>query len=170
MSPIDIVFILFAVFGFYKGFKNGILIEVTTLMALILGFYGAQHLCSFTAKFLNETLQWNPAQGYQISLVISFVLIVVAVYLLGKMLTKVASMILLGGVNKILGGLFGVLKISVIFGVLLAYGQTYFDLLSWLPESSIESSLGIKPLESLGNFLLEEVFISENLNKIKAAF
>jgi membrane protein required for colicin V production len=48
MSSFDIVLLVLGAFGFYKGFKNGILIEITTLLALILGFYGAQHLASYT--------------------------------------------------------------------------------------------------------------------------
>ena len=107
MSSFDIGLLVLGAFGFYKGFKNGILIELTTLLALILGFYGAQHLSSFTARILNEQFHWNPENLYLTAMGLTFVSIVVGVYLLGKALTKVASMILLGGINKILGGVFG---------------------------------------------------------------
>ena len=170
MSPIDVVLIILCGLGFYRGFKNGILIEITTLAALLLGFYGAQHLAAFTARFLNERLAWEPEQMYLISLIISFIMIVLVVYLLGKALTKMAAMILLGGVNKILGGFFGILKVLIILSVILAYGNEYYDLVTHLPQEFHENSRGLRSLETFGNFLIQKVFISENLNKIKSLF
>ena len=170
MSSFDIGLLVIGAFGFYKGFKNGILIELTTLLALILGFYGAQHLSSFTARILNEQFHWNPENLYLTAMGLTFVSIVVGVYLLGKALTKVASMILLGGINKILGGVFGVIKMGVIMSVLIIYGQQYFNFLESLPESVFENSVAKKPLEDFGRFLVQEVFVSENLNTIKNLF
>ena len=170
MSSLDIGLLVLGAFGFYKGFKNGILIELTTLLALILGFYGAQHLASYTARILNEQFHWNPENLYLIAIGLTFVCIVVGVYLLGKALTKVASMILLGGINKILGGFFGILKIGVIISVLIAYGQQYFNVLEMLPLAVFENSVAIAPLEDFGRFLVQEVFVSENLNTIKRLF
>jgi uncharacterized membrane protein required for colicin V production len=79
-------------------------------------------------------------------------------------------MILLGGVNKILGGFFGILKVLIILSVILAYGNEYYDLVTHLPLEFHENSRGLGPLETFGNFLIQEVFISENLNKIKSLF
>ena len=170
MSSFDIVLLVLGAFGFYKGFKNGILIEITTLLALILGFYGAQHLASYTARILHEQFHWNPENLYLIAMGLTFVCIVIGVYLLGKALTKVASMILLGGINKILGGFFGILKMGVIISVLIAYGQQYFNFLEMLPTAVFENSVAKAPLEEFGSFLVQEVFVSENLNTIKNLF
>jgi uncharacterized membrane protein required for colicin V production len=79
-------------------------------------------------------------------------------------------MILLGGINKILGGFFGILKIGVIISVLIAYGQQYFNVLEMLPSAVFENSVAIVPLEDFGRFLVQEVFVSENLNTIKRLF
>jgi len=170
MSSLDIGLMVLGAFGFYKGFKNGILIELTTLLALILGFYGAQHLASYTARILHEQFHWNPENLYLIAMGLTFICIVIGVYLLGKALTKVVSMILLGGINKILGGFFGILKIGVIISVLIAYGQQYFNVLEMLPSAVFENSVSIAPLEDFGRFLVQEVFVSENLNTIKRLF
>ncbi|MDB4767920.1 CvpA family protein [Flavobacteriaceae bacterium] len=170
MSSFDIGLLVLGAFGFYKGYKNGILIELTTLLALILGFYGAQHLASYTARMLHEQFHWNPENLYLIAMGLTFICIVIGVYLLGKALTKVVSMILLGGINKILGGFFGILKIGVIISVLIAYGQQYFNVLEMLPSAVFENSVAIAHLEDFGRFLVQEVFVSENLNTIKRLF
>lgn len=170
MSTFDIALLVLFAFGFYKGFKNGILIEITSLVALLLGFYGAQHLAAFTARILHDQFQWNPENLYLIAMGLSFVAIVIAVYLFGKALTKIASMILLGGINKILGGLFGGIKIVLILCLVLTYGQSYFNLLDWLPESIFEESIAKEPILNIGYYLIEEVFISDNLSRIKALF
>lgn len=168
MNALDITLLILCAFGFYKGFKNGILIEITTLIALVLGFYGAQHFASFTAFFLKDTLDWHPQNMYLISIIFTFILIVVGVYMLGKVLTQVASMVLLGGINKILGGVFGGIKVIVLLSMLIAYGEEYFNLLVWIPLETLEGSYGITPLKNLGTFLSQEIFISENLTKLKA--
>ena len=52
MNTIDIIIGLILIFGTVKGFLRGLFIEVTTLVGLVLGIYGAIHFSYFLGDFL----------------------------------------------------------------------------------------------------------------------
>ncbi len=55
MSVLDIVFIIPIVWLAYSGFKNGLIIELSTFFALLLGIYVSLLFSDITAEFLKNT-------------------------------------------------------------------------------------------------------------------
>ena len=43
MGILDIVLGLLLIYGLYKGLKNGLFVEIASIIALIAGLYGAIH-------------------------------------------------------------------------------------------------------------------------------
>src|SRR3954468_13526076 len=87
MSFLDIVLGSLLVFGFYKGFKNGIFIEVASLISLILGIYIAIKFSILTAEIISGFLHWNPKTIQITAFILTFILVVFGVYLFAKFLT-----------------------------------------------------------------------------------
>ncbi|OYT17323.1 MAG: colicin V production protein [Bacteroidetes bacterium 4572_77] len=114
MGILDIIFIIPVVWLAYNGFKKGIIIEISTFVALLLGIYVSLYFSDITAEFLKEVLELKTKYLSIISFVVTFVLVIIAVNLLGKALSKLIDMAALGFINKSAGGVFGVLK-AVIF-------------------------------------------------------
>ncbi len=114
MSVLDIFFIIPMVWLAYNGFKNGLIIELTTFLALLLGVYVSLYFSDITAEFLRNTFDLKTKYLSLISFVVTFVLVVIAVNLVGKLVSKVVDMAALGFLNKSAGGLFGILK-AVLF-------------------------------------------------------
>ena len=52
MSFIDIVLGLLLIYGLFKGIKNGLLVEIASIIALIGGLYGAIHFSYITGDYL----------------------------------------------------------------------------------------------------------------------
>ncbi len=52
MNYIDLIIAIPLVWGVFVGFKNGLIIEVASLAALLLGIFGAIHFSDLTANFL----------------------------------------------------------------------------------------------------------------------
>ena len=48
MNYFDYLLLLPLVYGLYRGFTKGLIIELASLVALIAGVYGAMYLSSFT--------------------------------------------------------------------------------------------------------------------------
>ena len=119
MNYIDIVILLFLLYGAFRGFSKGLIIEVATLAGLILGVFIAIRYSPFTEGILKDFLNITSRYLSYIALAVTFLLVVIVVYLLGKMLTRLVNIISLGLVNKLLGTLLGIAKYFIMVCVLL---------------------------------------------------
>ena len=59
MSFLDIIIGILLVWGLYKGLKNGLFVELASLIALIAGIYGAIHFSYITGDYLAEQFDWS---------------------------------------------------------------------------------------------------------------
>lgn len=116
---LDICILLPVLWGMFKGFKRGLIIELCTLMALVLGVYGAATFGDMGSDYLRETFNTDPRVSGVLGFALLFIIIVVLVFVFGKVLESVIKMVALGLVNKLFGLLFGGLKFSLIASGLL---------------------------------------------------
>lgn len=121
MSFLDIIIGILLVWGLYKGLKNGLFVELASLIALIAGIYGAIHFSYITGDYLAERFDWSDQYLKIAAFLITFFAIIIVVNLAGKFLTKIADFAMLGLLNKIAGGIFGALKVAVILGAFLIF-------------------------------------------------
>ena len=120
MSFIDIVFAVLLGFAVYKGLKNGLFVEVASFVALILGIYLAIKFSNLVgAIFTGIVPSWNPKYIEITAFIITFLLVVIAIHLSAKILTKLVDFAFLGWINKLAGVLFSVLKTILALSVLL---------------------------------------------------
>lgn len=119
LNYFDILIFIIVVFAAFRGFRKGLIIEVASLLALLLGIYGAIHLSDFVASFLGENWQIDSNYLPMLSFVVTFFIIIFAVFLLGKMLEGFINLIALGLVNKLLGLLFGLVKATLIMSIIV---------------------------------------------------
>ena len=117
MNYLDIILAIPLLWALYKGFSKGLIIEVASLIAIVLGVYGAIHFSYFITNALHLTSSYSPL----ISFAITFLIIVIVVYLLAKMLEKSVDLLALGFLNKLAGAIFALLKIAFIVSVLLMF-------------------------------------------------
>lgn len=110
MSTIDIILAVFLLYFAYKGYTNGLIISITTLIGLILGLYAASHFSEFTANWLQKDMGLESGNIKLIAYLVTFVIVVVLIFLLGKFMTGVVKTVGLGIVNRIAGALFGICK------------------------------------------------------------
>lgn len=119
MAVIDIVLGVLLLFGLVRGLMKGLFVEIASLLALILGIYGAIHFSNYAAEFLSNQFDWDEQYINIIAFAITFVIIVLAISLAGKALTKLANFAALGWINKLFGALFGLVKMGLICSVIL---------------------------------------------------
>ena len=145
MNYIDIVILLFLLYGAFRGFSKGLIIEVATLAGLILGVFIAIRYSPFTEGILKDFLNITSRYLSYIALAVTFLLVVIAVYLLGKMLTRLVDIISLGLVNKLLGTLLGIAKYFIMVCVLLMIVDALNDKFHFISEETRENSLLFYP-------------------------
>src|SRR5690606_14004559 len=106
MSVLYIVLIVLIFFGLVRGLMNGLFVEIVSVVAFIAGVYGAIHFSHYAATFIGENSEWTEYTIQIVAFASTFLIIVLAITLAGKALTKLASFPALGIVNKLLGALF----------------------------------------------------------------
>ena len=149
MNVIDIVLLVFILLGLVRGFMKGLFVEIASLLALILGVYGAIHFSNYAAGFLETKTDWSEKTIAITAFAITFVAIVFLITLAGKALTKIADFAALGILNKLLGGVFGGLKTALILSVILTIFDKMNRNLPFVDEQTIEDSMLYKPVNEL---------------------
>ncbi len=131
MEVIDIVLALPLIFGFYQGFKKGLLMEIVSILALILAIIGGFKLIDQALIVLIDVFgKPHPAFPF-LAFILVFIGIVLGVNVLGKALKGLIGLTILGSVDKFVGGLVGVLKwafaISLVLWLINAFAPEFFD-------------------------------------------
>lgn len=146
MNYIDIILIVPLLWAAYRGFTKGLIIEVASLAALILGIWGAIKFSWFTSELLVEKFEMTTQYLHLISFSITFVAIVIAVHLLARVLDKLAKLVALGLVVRVTGAIFGVIKIAFVLSIILVIINTADRSKGFLPTKEVEGSLLYKPI------------------------
>ena len=149
MNYFDIIIIIPLLWGAYKGFKKGLIIEAASLVALFLGVWGGVKFSSISANYLSKMFDVSEKIMPLISFSITFILIVITVYALAKMLQKVIKMVALGLINKVAGAAFAVLKFALIISVVLTLVNNVNSEIGFIEPEMENSSLLYKPISSL---------------------
>lgn len=149
MNVIDIVILIPLVYLAYKGFRKGLVLEIFTLLALILGIYSSIHFSGFTFNFLDDTLDLSSSQKEYLPLLsyaLTFIAVVVGVHFLGKVIEKLISFAALSLVNKALGSFFGLLKGLVVICALLMLFNPINQHLNMVDKNDLNDSLLYEPI------------------------
>ena len=163
MGLLDILLGIPLIWGLWKGLKNGLFMEIASIVALIAGIYGAIHFSYITGNYLSEHLEWDERNMSIIAFVITLVLIIIIVHLAGKLLTKVANFALLGLLNKIAGGIFGVLKVAILLGAAFIFFDRMDSTFNLLDDETKEQSVLYQPIKDIGALIFENVLKTEVL-------
>jgi len=148
MNYIDLIIAILLVWGIFVGFKNGLIIEVASLAALLLGIFGAIHFSDLTANFLVTSLNVTTQYINLIAFAVTFVGIVIVVHLLAKMIDKLVKAVALGFVNRLLGMVFGLIKYAFIISIILVIINAINRNVTFISKEKIENSILYKPLSS----------------------
>ena len=149
MNAFDIVIAALLLFGFISGIRRGLFVEVASLVALIAGIFGAIHFSYFVGNFLANNVSWEEKYIIIVSFAITFAIIVVVIAMLGKMFTKIADFASLGMLNKLLVGVFGVLKIGLILSIVLIVFSKLNNAIPFVSDEQRENAILYEPVKDL---------------------
>jgi uncharacterized membrane protein required for colicin V production len=143
---LDILSLLFVVYGFIRGFSKGLVMSIISLVAYIVGVM-------LTIRFSHQVshlLGWDDKAWSPIAV---FLLLFIAIFILfrivGKLIEGLLQMIALSFVNKLLGGLIGaIISLIIMSGIvwLMEYGHL-------INETTITHSKAYPIEKKLGHFV-----------------
>jgi membrane protein required for colicin V production len=157
MNVMDLILCIPLVWGLYKGFTKGLIIELASLVAFGLGIWGSYHFSAYTAALLKNKLHVHSPYLPIISFSLTTLLIVVAIFLLAKLIQKFAEGMALGTINKIAGALFGALKYALLLSICIFILDTVEKKIPLVSLKIKESSLLYKPVGRLAPFIIPKL-------------
>ncbi|MDT8411813.1 MAG: CvpA family protein [Vicingaceae bacterium] len=161
MNYLDIIIVIPLIWGAYKGFRKGFVIEIASLVGLVLGVWGGINFSSYSAEYLGKAFNISPEIMPLLSFVVTFIAIVILVFFIAKMLERVVKMVALGIVNRIAGMVFGMMKFGIIISIILNLVNTIDNEVSFIENEVKSKSLLYQPFSDFSGKLFPK------LNEIK---
>lgn len=157
MSFLDIVLGSLLVYGLYKGIRNGLFVEVASLISLLLGIYIAVKFSIATAEIISGFLHWNPKTIQITAFIVTFIIVIIGVYLLAKFLTGIADFAQLGWINKLGGGFFRILKTVLIVSIFLNLFEKINFNNTFAEKETLDNSIFYRPIQKTAGFIYPSV-------------
>ncbi len=124
MTFVDILIWVILVAFMVKGFTKGLVREVCALLGLVAGAWAAFKYYPSLAEAIRPLIRLPHFASVVISFALIYVILGLLFYLFGHLLTVVLKVMLLGGVNRIGGIIFGGLEGAFLLSILLALAMS----------------------------------------------
>lgn len=154
---IDIFFAIAVLLAILKGYRQGLVVAVFSVIALIVGLAAAIKLsavvASYIGKAVNITDKWLPI----VSFILVFVLVVLIIRWCAVLLRKAIEFSMMGWIDKLAGILLFTLLYLLIFSVVLFYCEQISLLKPETKTSSVTYEFiqpwGPKVMDAFGKIL-----------------
>lgn len=115
---LDIIIGIALIASIITGIVKGLIKEISVIIGIMFGFYIASQKSPALEQFLFKSRP-SSSTHHIISFIIVFVIVLILIYLLGLLLQKAVQLVMLGWLDKILGGIFGFIKGLIIIWIIL---------------------------------------------------
>lgn len=149
MNYLDIILVIPLLWGLYKGFSKGIIKELSSLLALIVGIYGAVHFADNLHPYITDYLSIESTFLPIVAFGTMFIALVLIIRLIGFLLDSLVKLVALGLISRLLGGMFGVIKTGFFLSALLLIINTFDVYLNIIPISQKTESVLYKPVSNM---------------------
>ena len=146
MNSLDYILFIPLLYGLYRGFTKGLIIELASLLALTLGIYGTLQFSSFTFEFISDYVEIKTVYLQHASYGLTFLIIVMLISLSGKILTMLIKFVALGIINRVMGAIFGGIKVLLILSVFISFFDRFNKQFGMVKDEILSSSLLYNPI------------------------
>jgi membrane protein required for colicin V production len=149
MNFIDYIILILAVAFIIDGYRNGIIISLASIAALILGIYIAVHFSNYLdatlIEHVNPSKKWLPI----LSFCITFLLVVIAIIVVAKLMEKLVDVVGMGFLNHLGGAALGLVKGIILVSILLFIATSFDPKGKWLTHEDKKESYFYKSVSEV---------------------
>lgn len=116
MNWIDILVLIPLAWFAFRGLKNGLIMEVASLVAIIGGGWLTVRYAPVIAAKLGGSLTVEI-----VTFIVFFFFILLSVHYIAVFISKIVKLVIPGWVDHIFGALFGAVKVILVFGILFMF-------------------------------------------------
>jgi membrane protein required for colicin V production len=147
MNFVDIIIIVPLIYAAWIGFKKGLIIEIFTLLALLLGIYAGIHFSDWTSALIKDNMNIEGKYLPVVAFTLTFLAVGAMVFFAGKMIERMLKVVNLSPLNKAFGLLFGLIKMVYTLSILIILLETYDERGDFIPEDIKSESLLYEPVK-----------------------
>jgi len=141
MNYLDIILIIPLLWGLYKGFSKGLIIEAATLIAFGLAVWGAIKFHDFLTVWVQNSLHWTSKYLPLLSFAIIFIGVLLIVFGIAKLIEKLVKAVSLGFINKLGGAIFGMLRYGLLLSMIIFFLEAINKNVPFIPQEIKNKSL-----------------------------
>jgi len=153
MNYIDVILGLLLIFSVIGGFKNGLITEIASLAALILGIWGAIHFSYITTELLIKYFDLKSNYLNIISFGVTFIVIVILVHIVGNVVNNMFDSMMLGVVNKLGGMVLGLARSILFLSIVLLVFDKIDNDVQIIPEETKAKSRMYEPIRNIAPYI-----------------
>lgn len=157
MHFIDIVFAALLGLALYKGIKNGLFVELASLIALIAGIFMALKFSGFAKSILEHTVSWNPKYIEITAFALTLIAVVTGIHLSAKLLTKITDFAFLGWINKLAGAIFSMLKTILALSIVILIFEKINVNNMVTSQEKLDESMFYNPIKKVSEFVFPKI-------------
>jgi len=150
MTLLDYIVLIPLCWFAFLGFRKGLIYELTSILALILGVWASY-------RFSDSLALWLPNIPFakQIAFTLTFFITLFLVHLAGKLMCKIIKLVIPGIVDHVFGLLFGLGKVLLVFSVIFYLIEIIDPAEIIIKKETKEKSLVYKYVEPIVPHALE---------------
>lgn len=143
---LDIIFSILVVLAVIRGYRQGLIIGLFSLVAVIIGLAAAIKLSTVVAAWIGRAVKVSEEWLPLISFIVVFIIVVLLIRFGAKAIESTVEVVMLGWLNKLAGIVLYVAISTIVFSVLLFYAEQ----MQLLQPATIESSLTYEYVQPWG--------------------
>lgn len=147
MNTLDIILIICLSAALIEGLIRGFTEQIIALVSIIAGTWAAFKFSQLVCSMLQPYLQISEKVLYVIVFVLMIVVVILLLRLLGKVIKASIKFVMLGWLDRLLGALFALIKVSLIIGIVIILFNTINSSFHIVSESVMENSVIYVPMK-----------------------
>lgn len=149
MNTLDIIILLCFIPAVLSGIRRGFIEQAVALVSVVLGAWLAFKFSTMVGDWLHPYLDVSETVLHTIAFALILIVVVIILFLIGRMMTGVAKLVMLGWLDRILGIVFSLVKAWLIIGLLVILFDTLNVKFEMVDNSLLESSVLYGPLRDI---------------------
>ena len=150
---IDIILSVLVLIAAIKGYRQGLIMAVFSVITLLVGLVAAMKLSVVVASYLadstNISARWLPA----ISFTVVFTAVAIVIRFISVLVQKAVKAVMLGWLNRLAGAVL----YAVIYTLVLSVALFYAEKIHLLRPSAFASSITYPYLKPFGPAVIESI-------------
>ena len=157
MQTIDVIICVLLVIGLISGLRDGLVKQIAGLAGLIGGLLLGRMFYTPVGEWLATAFGMSEEASRVVAFIVMLLVVPLLFSLLGWLVEKLLRAVSLNWVNRLLGGIVGILKFALLAGVIIT-GIEFFDPRNiLLAEEKKETSVLYYPLRDVTGIFFDSL-------------